>query len=207
MAQALGGRYGLPHGAMNALCLPPALRFNEPVVPDAIARFGAALGADDPAARVEELARLGGFGRLRDFGVPEDELDEVAEAVVRAAGRAGEPAARERRRRSPSCCVRSGERLAGADRGAAARAAPEERCGLLELDAVRALVRVGQPDEPEVVEVEPVVVGAGHPLHPFELRADAPEHGAGACKLGLELGLGDALGWAERASRAWSRAA
>ncbi|MGH3047715.1 MAG: iron-containing alcohol dehydrogenase family protein, partial [Gaiellaceae bacterium] len=26
MAQALGGRYGLPHGAMNALCLPPALR-------------------------------------------------------------------------------------------------------------------------------------------------------------------------------------
>ena len=33
MAQALGGRYGLPHGAMNALCLPPALRFNEPVVP------------------------------------------------------------------------------------------------------------------------------------------------------------------------------
>src|SRR5262249_15496785 len=23
MAQAIGGRYGLPHGAMNALCLPP----------------------------------------------------------------------------------------------------------------------------------------------------------------------------------------
>ena len=28
MAQALGGRYGMPHGAMNALCLPPALEFN-----------------------------------------------------------------------------------------------------------------------------------------------------------------------------------
>ena len=82
MAQALGGRYGLPHGAMNALCLPPALRFNLPVVPGEIGRFGAALGAADPAARVEELARLGGFEGLRQFGVPETELDEVAESVV-----------------------------------------------------------------------------------------------------------------------------
>ena len=52
-------------------------------------RFGEALGTDDPAARVEELARLGGFERLRDFGVPEEELAEVAEA---AAGRAGNQA-------------------------------------------------------------------------------------------------------------------
>jgi len=89
LAQALGGRYGLPHGAMNALSLPPALRFNARVAPEAVARFGEALGTDDPAAWVEELARLGGFGRLRDFGVPEDELDMVAEA---AAGRAGNQA-------------------------------------------------------------------------------------------------------------------
>jgi maleylacetate reductase len=86
LAQALGGRYGLPHGAMNALCLPPALRFNEPAVPDAIARFAGALGVADAAARVEELARLGPFGRLRDFGVPEGDLGEVA-AI--AAGRPG----------------------------------------------------------------------------------------------------------------------
>jgi maleylacetate reductase len=80
MAQTVGGRYGLPHGAMNALSLPQALRFNEPVAGDEIARLGEAM-ADDPVGRVEELARLGGFGRLRDFGVPEDELAEVAEAV------------------------------------------------------------------------------------------------------------------------------
>ena len=89
IAQALGGRYGLPHGAMNALALPAALRFNAEVAPDAVRRFGEALGTDDPAARVEELARLGGFERLRDFGVPEQELAEVAEA---AAGRAGNQA-------------------------------------------------------------------------------------------------------------------
>jgi maleylacetate reductase len=89
IAQALGGRYGLPHGAMNALSLPQALRFNEPVAGAEIARFGDAMGTDDPIRRVEELARLGGFERLRDFGVPETELEEVAEATrVRPGARA-----------------------------------------------------------------------------------------------------------------------
>jgi maleylacetate reductase len=86
MAQALGGRFGLPHGALNAITLPPTLRFNEPVASVEIARFGEALGTDDPVARVRELARLGGYTRLRDLGVPENELTEVAEA---AAGRPG----------------------------------------------------------------------------------------------------------------------
>jgi len=89
MAQALGGRYGLPHGAMNAICLAPALRFNEPVVPDAIAQLGGALDTDDPAARAVELARLGGFERLRDFGIPDDELPVVAvETAARPGARA-----------------------------------------------------------------------------------------------------------------------
>jgi maleylacetate reductase len=81
MAQAIGGRYGLPHGALNAICLPAALRFNQPVAAAAIERFGAAMDADDPAARVEQLARLGGYERLRDLGVPEGELGEVASAA------------------------------------------------------------------------------------------------------------------------------
>jgi maleylacetate reductase len=91
MAQALGGRYGLPHGAMNAISLPPALRFNEEAVPTEIARFGEAMATTDPIGRVEELARLGGFGRLRDFGVPEDELDEVAEAASARPGARANP--------------------------------------------------------------------------------------------------------------------
>jgi alcohol dehydrogenase class IV len=86
IAQALGGTLGLPHGAMNALALAPALRFNDALAPDAVRRFGEAIGApDDPAAKVEELARLGGFERLRDFGVAEADLPSLAEA---AAGRA-----------------------------------------------------------------------------------------------------------------------
>jgi maleylacetate reductase len=89
MAQAIGGRYGLPHGALNAICLPAALRFNEPVAAEAIERFGRALGAESAVARVEELARLGGFERLRDLGVPADELDELAgDITIRPAAQA-----------------------------------------------------------------------------------------------------------------------
>jgi maleylacetate reductase len=91
LAQALGGRYGLPHGAMNALSLPPALRFNAAVAPEAVARFAAALGVDDAPKRVEELARLGGFERLRDFGVPEEDLPGLAEAAVARAGAKANP--------------------------------------------------------------------------------------------------------------------
>jgi maleylacetate reductase len=91
IAQALGGRYGLPHGAMNALALPAALRFNAEVEPEAVRRFGEALGTEDPAARVEELARLGGFEWLRDFGIPEEDIAAVAAATVGRAGAKANP--------------------------------------------------------------------------------------------------------------------
>ena len=90
MAQALGGDYGLPHGAMNALCLPPALEFNRVLVPAEVARFGEAVGGD-AVERSRELARLGGFERLRDFGVPEADLPAVAEAAAARGGNLGNP--------------------------------------------------------------------------------------------------------------------
>lgn len=77
---------------MNAVCLPPALRFNAPVAAEEIARFGKAIGEPDDAARgVEKLARLAGFERLRDLGVPEPELPLVAEAVAERAGAKANP--------------------------------------------------------------------------------------------------------------------
>jgi maleylacetate reductase len=91
MAQALGGRYGLPHGALNAICLPPALRFNAGVAADEINRFAEAMGRDDAPARVEELARLAGFGLLRHLGVPKQELGEVAEATAERGGAKANP--------------------------------------------------------------------------------------------------------------------
>lgn len=85
MAQAVGGTYGIAHGAANALCLPPALVFNREVAAGEIARFGAAIGGD-AVERTRMLASIGGFSRLRDVGVPHEELPQVAEL---AAGRSG----------------------------------------------------------------------------------------------------------------------
>ena len=90
MAQALGGAYGLPHGAMNALCLAPALEFNEPVVAEAVARFGDAVGGD-AVERSRELAVLGGFVRLRDFGIPEGDLPALAAATAQRGGNQANP--------------------------------------------------------------------------------------------------------------------
>jgi alcohol dehydrogenase class IV len=90
MAQALGGRYGIPHGAMNALCLPPALEFNRAIVPAEVERFGDAIGGD-AVERARELALLGGFERLRDFGVPEGDLLDIAVAAAERAGNRANP--------------------------------------------------------------------------------------------------------------------
>ena len=86
MAQAIGGRYGLPHGTLNGICLPPALRWNEQWVPDAVQRFRAAAGRD-----VEELAALGGATRLGELGVPEGDLPELGESAASRPGNRANP--------------------------------------------------------------------------------------------------------------------
>jgi maleylacetate reductase len=90
MAQALGGTYGLSHGAMNALCLPPALAYNRAYVPAEVERFGVAIGGD-PVETPRNLARLGGIERLRDFGVPREELPQVAAAAAIRPGNQANP--------------------------------------------------------------------------------------------------------------------
>jgi maleylacetate reductase len=86
MAQAIGGRYGLPHGTLNGICLAPALRWNEQWVPDAVEQFRAAAGRD-----VEGLAALGGITRLRELGVPEGDLPELAESAASRPGNRANP--------------------------------------------------------------------------------------------------------------------
>jgi alcohol dehydrogenase class IV len=86
MAQGIGGRYGVPQGSANAVCLAVALRFNAEAVPDAVRRLGTALGTDDAPSRIEELAALGGLTRLRDLGVPEVGLGELAELIAARPG-------------------------------------------------------------------------------------------------------------------------
>jgi maleylacetate reductase len=82
MAQALGGRYGLPHGTMNAVSLPAALRFNSIAAAGELARFGGAIDRRDPIARVSELAALAGPSRLHAYEVPREDLPELARVIA-----------------------------------------------------------------------------------------------------------------------------
>jgi alcohol dehydrogenase class IV len=91
MAQALGGYSGGSHGAMNAIALPAALRFNAEAAGEAIARFAAALGTEDAAARVEELGALGGFRRLREHRIAEEALPAISEAAAERSGARANP--------------------------------------------------------------------------------------------------------------------
>jgi len=86
MAQAIGGAYGLPHGALNAICLPPALRFNADFVP-------AGLLDGRAARRAQELAELSGFRTLSALGVPEGDLPQLAAAIAQRPGARANPRA------------------------------------------------------------------------------------------------------------------
>lgn len=82
LSQLLGGRTGLPHGLVNALVLPHALRFNLDAIGDMAARLGTALGdPSDPAGAAARLReRLGLPATLAECGVTADDVEAAAEA-------------------------------------------------------------------------------------------------------------------------------
>lgn len=96
MARFIGARFHLPHGLSNALCLPVVARFNMIANPARYARVAAAMGCDVgylselEAARTavtaiaELCADLGVPARLRDVGVTEESLAEMAKQCVGA---------------------------------------------------------------------------------------------------------------------------
>ena len=84
LSHALGSlkEPSLHHGTLNAVLLPPVLRFNASHVGDKYKRLGAAMGlgaGTDLAGFVEDLnARIGLPGSLRDMGVPASSVPEMA---------------------------------------------------------------------------------------------------------------------------------
>src|SRR5205823_339289 len=86
LCHVLGGRTGVAHGVLNAIMLPHVMRFNADAVPDAMSVIADAMDAGARTRDLEAAARfvaafvesLPGPQRLRDAGVPEAILDEVA---------------------------------------------------------------------------------------------------------------------------------
>ncbi len=107
LSHALGGRFGIPHGELNAVLLPYGMELNlQCVAEDIPARYrliaeGLGLdvtGKEDMAAAelavegVRELrASLGLPARLEELGVPRDGLEAVAADAMREAAMSNNP--------------------------------------------------------------------------------------------------------------------
>lgn len=83
LCHTLGGMFNLPHAEVHTVILPHAVRFNAEAAPDAVRIAADALGSDDAAQSLYDLAkRLGAPVALRDIGMPEDGLERAAELAT-----------------------------------------------------------------------------------------------------------------------------
>jgi alcohol dehydrogenase len=88
LGHQIGPRWNVPHGITSAVMLPHAMRFMADAAPERFAPIARSFGLrfDDPKRAALECADrvatfIGQFGlatRLRDAGVPEDEIGEIA---------------------------------------------------------------------------------------------------------------------------------
>lgn len=84
LCHVLGGAFDLPHAETHTVILPHAIAYNAASAPEAMRRIARALGADEAAAGVHDLARrLGAPLTLRDLGMPESGIEQATEIATR----------------------------------------------------------------------------------------------------------------------------
>lgn len=94
MAHAIGGAFEVHHGTANAILLPYGMEFNSVAVPNRYSRIARAMGVN-AGGRAEERVIADGIAavrslaadcmlpaQLREVGVPEDALDDLADTVL-----------------------------------------------------------------------------------------------------------------------------
>jgi maleylacetate reductase len=83
LCHTLGGSFNLPHADVHTVILPHALAYNAAQAPEAMARIARALGRDDAARGVFELAaRHGAPTSLKAIGMPAEGLDRAADLAA-----------------------------------------------------------------------------------------------------------------------------
>jgi alcohol dehydrogenase class IV len=80
LGRRIGASYGVPHGYTSCITLVPTLAVTKDRIPEERwGRLAGALGGDPDESIADLVERLELPNRLRDVGVPEDDLDSIAE--------------------------------------------------------------------------------------------------------------------------------
>jgi maleylacetate reductase len=96
LCHVLGGSFDLPHAEVHTIVLPHATAYNRAGAPAAMARIAHALGAEDAAQGLYDLAAaLGAKQALSEIGLPESDLDRAADLAVQSPYPNPTPLARE----------------------------------------------------------------------------------------------------------------
>lgn len=83
LCHTLGGTFGLPHAETHTIVLPHALAYNAPAVPKAMGLLREALGTDEPARALYDLAgTLAAPRGLKELGMPQEGIELAADLAL-----------------------------------------------------------------------------------------------------------------------------
>lgn len=83
LCHTLGGMFDLPHAETHTAVLPHAVAYNRPATAAAMQAVARAMGVEDPAAGLYDLAKsLGATMALRDLGMPRSGIDQATAASL-----------------------------------------------------------------------------------------------------------------------------
>ena len=84
LCHTLGGSFNLPHAETHTIVLPHAVAYNSEAAPEAMRRIARALGGEDAATGLYDLAAaIGAPLALKEIGLQEQDLDRAAEIAAR----------------------------------------------------------------------------------------------------------------------------
>jgi maleylacetate reductase len=83
LCHTLGGSFNLPHAETHTVVLPHALAYNAAAAPEAMRRIAAALGGQNAAQAVFDLAQGSGAPvALRDIGMKAEDVDKACDIAM-----------------------------------------------------------------------------------------------------------------------------
>ncbi|GAA6047842.1 hypothetical protein JCM3770_004669 [Rhodotorula araucariae] len=85
LCHTLGGSFGMPHAETHTVILPHAVAYNAPYAQDAVARVAKALGVDNAAQGLFDIAKENGAPySLKALGFKEEDLEKAADIAAKA---------------------------------------------------------------------------------------------------------------------------